>query len=165
MSTAGGFDDFFRREQPRLIALAIGLTGAPEVARDLAQDTMLKAYRDWPHVAALDRPGAWARRVTINAAMSWHRSRRREGVARARLGREGTVDLPQSEGDRFWSAVRSLPERQRAVVALYYLEDLPVAEVAHTLEIPAGTVKSTLSAARAALAAALGVGADQQEEW
>jgi RNA polymerase sigma-70 factor (ECF subfamily) len=87
------------------------------------------------------------------------------GAARARLGREATVDLPQSEGDRFWSAVRALPERQRAVVALHYLEDLPVAEVAHTLEIPAGTVKSTLSAARAALAAALGVGADPKEEW
>ena len=62
--------------------------------------------------------------------MSWHRSRRREGVARARLGREGTVDLPQSEGDRFWSAVRSLPERQRAMLTLRLDGDLDPTEIA-----------------------------------
>lgn len=163
MDTSVDFDDFFRREQPRLVAIAIGLTGVPEVARDLAQDALVQAYRDWDRVRTLERPGAWARRVTINASMSWHRGQRREGVARARLGRDVPVELPQSEGDRFWSAVRALPDRQRAVVALHYLDDMAVADVAAVLDVAPGTVKSTLFAARAALAAALGVAADTKE--
>jgi DNA-directed RNA polymerase specialized sigma24 family protein len=65
------FDEFFRAEHQRLVALAIGLTGVPEAARDLVQDTMTKAYRDWDRVSQLDRPGAWARRVTVNASIDW----------------------------------------------------------------------------------------------
>jgi RNA polymerase sigma-70 factor (sigma-E family) len=160
---AADFDTFFRAEHPRLVAMALALTGVPEVARDLAQESLAKASSDWGRVSSLDKPGAWVRRVTINAAMSWHRSQRRADVALRRLDRPdrpgggGSGELPQVESDRFWVAVRSLPDRQRAVVALFYLEDMSVAEVAALLEISPGTVKSSLSAARATLAAALGV--------
>ena len=159
-----GFDGFFRAEHRRLVALAVGLTGVPEVARDLVQDTMTKAYRDWARVSELDRPGAWAARVTVNASIDWHRRRRREDAAVRRLGRHDVPGVPETEGSRFWAAVRALPERQRAVIALYYLEDRSVGEVAATLELPAGTVKSTLHAARAALATALGVDVRPDEE-
>lgn len=151
------FDAFYRAEQPRMVALAIGLTGVPEAARDLAQESLLKAYRAWDSVSVLDRPGAWVRRVTINASMSWHRSNRRESEARARLGGEPSTMLPESESDHFWSVVRGLPERQRAVIALYYLDDRSIADVAASLDIAEGTVKATLYQARATLAAALGV--------
>lgn len=157
MAVGSDFDEFFRAEHRRLVALAIGLTGVPEVARDLVQDTMTKAFRDWGRVSQLDRPGAWARRVTVNAAIDWHRARRREDVALRRLDRPDVAGVPESESARFWSAVRALPDRQRAVIALYYLEDRSVGEVAATLEMAPGTVKSTLFTARAALAASLGV--------
>lgn len=163
MGVGSDFDEFFRAEHPRLVALAIGLTGVPEVARDLVQDTMTKAYRDWAQVSQLDRPGAWARRVTVNATIDWHRRRRREDVALRRLDRRDGQEIagvPESESARFWAAVRALPDKQRAVIALYYLEDRSVGEVAATLEMASGTVKSTLHAARAALAIALGVHAE-----
>jgi RNA polymerase sigma-70 factor (ECF subfamily) len=156
-SNAADFDAFYRIEQPRMVALAIALTGVSEVARDLAQDSMVKAYRAWPSVSTLDRPGAWVRRVTINAAMSWHRRNGRERVAHLRLGPPATGSTPEVEGARFWAAVRDLPERQRAVVTLHYLEDQSVADIAAALEIAEGTVKSSLSRARDSLAAALGV--------
>ena len=156
MDDTADFEAFYRREQPQMVALALALTGVPEVARDLAQEAMLKAFRAWPSVHRLDRPGAWARRVTINDATSWHRRRGREQRAVARL-RPATVELPQTEGQRFWAAVRALPAKERAVVALYYLDDQSVATIAAALELPEGTVKSTLSAARSHLASALGV--------
>jgi RNA polymerase sigma-70 factor (ECF subfamily) len=153
---APGFDEFFRAEQPRMVALAIALTGVPEVARDLAQESLVKAYRAWPSVRTMDRPGAWLRRVTINAAMSWHRSNRREAAARSRLRAPRATESPEREGERFWEAVRALPERQRAAVALHYLEDLSIADVALALDIAEGTVKASLFKARATLASALG---------
>jgi RNA polymerase sigma-70 factor (ECF subfamily) len=156
--TSTDFDDFFRAEQPKMVALAIALTGVPEVARDLAQDALVKAYRAWPSVRAMDKPGAWLRRITINGALSWHRSHGRETAARARMRPEPTSVLPDAESDRFWTAVRSLPERQRAAIALHYLEDMSVVDVATALEVTSGTVKASLFAARATLAAALGVG-------
>lgn len=152
-----GYDDFYRAEQPRMVALALALTGVPEAARDLAQDALVQAYRSWTTVSMLERPGAWVRRVTINASMSWHRRTKREAVAVARLGPAATTELPVGESDRFWHAVRSLPDRQRAAIALYYLEDRSVAQVAAVLGIGEGTVKATLHQARAKLAQALGV--------
>jgi RNA polymerase sigma-70 factor (ECF subfamily) len=142
-------EDFFRTEQPRMVALALALTGVPEVARDLAQESLVKAYRAWPAVRAMDKPGAWLRRVTINAAMSWHRSHRREAAAHARLGWTTTVQQPESESNRFWEAVRALPERQRAAIALHYLEDMSVAEVAAALDLAAAPVKTSVLMGRA----------------
>ena len=150
------FDDFFRTEQPKMVALALALTGVPEAARDLAQESLVKAYRAWPSVQAMDKPGPWLRRVTINAATSWHRTNRREEAARTRLGGEGSVVNPERESDMFWAAVRALPDRQRAAVALHYVEDMSVADVATALEIAEGTVKASLFKARATLARSLG---------
>ena len=110
----------------------------------------------------MDRPGAWLRRVTINASMSWHRNHRRESAAIARMGGEGATAQPEREGQQFWAAVRALPDRQRAVVALYYLEDQSVAATAAALGVPEGTVKTNLRMARAALALALGVTDDEK---
>lgn len=53
-------------------------------------------------------------------------------------------------------ALRTLPIRQRQVLVLHYLVDLPVDQVAHTLRMPEGTVKSLLSRGRQLLAAKLG---------
>jgi RNA polymerase sigma-70 factor (ECF subfamily) len=158
-----GFEEFFRAEQPRMIALAIALTGVPEVARDLAQESLVKAYRAWPSVRAMDRPGAWLRRVTINAATSWHRSNSREAAARARLRPDHVTEPPERAGQHFWEAVRALPERQRAAVALHYLEDMPIADVAAALDVAEGTVKASLFRARAALAMSLGLTTDGGE--
>ena len=57
--------------------------------------------------------------------------------------------------DGWWSAVRALPDRQRAAVVLHYLEDRPLTEVALALGIAVGTVKATLSKARTTLARTL----------
>lgn len=150
----GSFDDFFRREQPRTVALAYRLTGQREVARDLAQDSMLKAFQWWSSVREMDRPGAWVRRVTINAAMSWHRSDRRRAALRQRLA-PATVDAPAEPEVALWEQVRRLPPRQREAVLLYYVEDMSVADAAERMAVAVGTVKAALARARAGLGDAL----------
>ena len=72
-------------------------------------------------------------------------------VARLLLGQRPRLGELPGEHALFWEAVRSLPRRQAQVVALYYLEDCPVKEVAETLGCAEGTVRATLHQARGRL--------------
>jgi RNA polymerase sigma-70 factor (ECF subfamily) len=151
-----GFDAFYLAEYPKLVVLVAALCGRRALAEEIAQESLLRAYRDWDRVADLDRPGAWARRVAINLTWSTSRRSRREERAYSRLLIEDTVTLADPTSDKFWVEVRALPPRQRAAVALHYIEDLPLAEVADVLECSIGTVKGQLFDARRSLAKKLG---------
>jgi len=83
-------------------------------------------------------------------------------LARVAARRQPPVaELPAAHA-QFWAAVRVLPKRQAQAVALYYLEDLPVAEIAATLGAAEGTVRASLHKARAALARRLDLGGEEQ---
>lgn len=155
-TSTANFEALYRRELAPLIALATTLTGSRDLGADLAQEALARAYRDWRTVATRDRPGAWIRRVLINLAIDAHRRRTREAAALARLDPQPLAATNEVTNDQFWTAVRALPERQRAAVVLYYVEDLPVGEIAHVLGIAPGTVKTSLFMARRSLAATLG---------
>jgi RNA polymerase sigma-70 factor (ECF subfamily) len=148
------FEDLFRKEYPSVVALALALSGSRWVAEELAQEAFIAAHRNWSKVAGYDQPGAWVRRVVTNLATSTIRRRIVEAKALVRLGnRERDRPAEAASGDvEFWDAVRSLPRRQAQVVALHYLEDLSVAEVAGVLEVAPGTVKKHLHDGRKALA-------------
>ncbi|MFC5176861.1 sigma-70 family RNA polymerase sigma factor [Nocardioides taihuensis] len=160
------FDEFYVAELPRLVALARGLCG-PAHAEDVAQEAMLVAYRRWREVSSLERPEAWVRRTCSNLAVSTFRRRVVELRAVSRLGGRRTPETPAAElgaeAEEFWTAVRALPARQAQAAALRYVYDLPVAEIAHTLECTEGTVKQHLSRARHSLAAALHVEPGEEE--
>jgi RNA polymerase sigma-70 factor (ECF subfamily) len=149
------FVAMYERELHVLTALGVSMTGDRDLGADLAQEAMSRAYRSWDMVGALDRPGAWTRRVLINLAIDAHRRAARESRSLRLVGTEPVVVASERDADRFWQAVRALPDRQRAAVALHYIDDLSVAEVADILEITAGTVKTSLHMARRNLAAAL----------
>jgi DNA-directed RNA polymerase specialized sigma24 family protein len=63
--TVDGYEAMYRRELAVMIALASTMTGDRELAVDLAHEGLTRAYRDWATVGALDRPGAWVRRVVL----------------------------------------------------------------------------------------------------
>jgi RNA polymerase sigma-70 factor, ECF subfamily len=157
------YDETYHRELPAIVALTVAMTGDREAGVDLAQEAMLRAYRAWSKVGRLDRPGAWIRRVAINLALDARKRRRREQRGVVRLAARAS-DAPAHEptDEQFWDAVRALPERQRAAVALHYLEDMAVADVAEVLDVAAGTVKSALFAARRTLAAQFGLGIEER---
>jgi len=156
VTQATDFDRFFRAEFPRLVTAAAALTGSREVAKEVAQESMLRAYREWRRVSSLDIPAAWVRRVAINLAIDRSRRVKRERAALSRAGHGSETVTLADEFDTVWEAVRRLPGRQREIVVLRYVYDLPVAEIAATLEIATGTVTASLHKARRTLAAALG---------
>jgi RNA polymerase sigma-70 factor, ECF subfamily len=148
------FEDVYRKEFPAVLRLAYALSGNRWIAEELAQEAFLSAHRNWDRIAAYDDPGAWVRRVVTNLSLSALRRRAVEVKALARLARGQLWILPElsTEDERFWSAVRSLPRRQAQVIALHYLEERQVVEIADLLDIAPGTVKKHLFDGRRALA-------------
>jgi RNA polymerase sigma factor (sigma-70 family) len=148
------FEDFYRREYMSVVGLAYALSGSRSGAEDLAQEAFLAAHRNWERIVGYERPGAWVRRVVANLSVSAFRRRIAEAkaLARAALGEPTELrDLGAADPD-FWTAVRALPRRQAQVVALFYLEDLPISDVAETLDMTPGTVKRHLHRGRQTLA-------------
>ena len=146
------FEVFYRREMPALVAFASALSGSA-CAEDIAQEAMLAAYRRWDVVSGFEAPAAWVRRVCANRSVSTLRRRAVEARALLRLGtRRGDAPVLAEEHERFWAEVRRLPHRQAQAIALYYIYDLAVTEVATTLGCAEGTVKAHLARGRAALA-------------
>lgn len=162
------FEDLYRDEWRGLVALGWSLTGSWAVAEELAQDAFADAYRRWDEVGGLDRPGAWVRRALVHRSASVGRRRAVEQRGNLRLASRSAVDDDGPDADRtgdagvrrvddpaFWAAVRSLPDRQAACIALHYLEERPVAEIAEIVGCGAATVKVHLHRGRRALAARL----------
>lgn len=168
MTVDDGFEECFCQHFSRLVALGVAMSGSREVARDLAQETMVRAHADWDEIRYYDVPWAWLRRVMTNLLIDHHRARRAEGAAVVRLGaridggRSDHAGSHSSAGD--WAAmIAPLPPRQRAVVTLFYAEDLSIDQIAEVLHIRTGTVKSALAKARERLASTWGAGAAAQE--
>jgi RNA polymerase sigma-70 factor (sigma-E family) len=159
------FDAFYEREYSSVVGLAYALSGSRSGAEDIAQDAFLAAYRRWDDIARYEKPAAWVRRVVSNMAVSLFRRKISEVRALARLAsmRRESLPLLPDEASEFWKAVRSLPRRQAQVVALRYLEDLPIAEIARTLEVAEGTVKAHLHRGSRLLASRLGVTVEEEE--
>jgi RNA polymerase sigma-70 factor (ECF subfamily) len=147
-----GFEAFFRAEYTKLVAIGRGLTGSHELGADLAQETLLRCHRDWARVSTLEAPGAWARRVLVNLSIDAHRAAARGRRVPTWVHQVDPVTPADPAIDDWWNAVRALPDRQRAVVVLHYLEDRSIDDIARTLDIAPGTVKSSLARARAHLA-------------
>jgi RNA polymerase sigma-70 factor (ECF subfamily) len=148
------FEDFYGREYLAVVGLAYALSGSRWGAEDLAQEAFMAAHRDWARIGLYDKPGAWVRRVVANLSVSSLRRRAAEARALARFPFGHETALPDlADGDpEFWAGIRSLPRRQAQVVALYYLEDRSVAEIAEILDVTLGTVKRHLHNGRQALA-------------
>lgn len=146
-----GFVALFRAEHPRLVAFGLALSGDGEIAADLAQETLARAYASWPTLAAHPNVAAWLRRVLVNA---WRDRIRRQSTAErasVHLVRPVEGSSVEPSDDEWWTAVRALPERQRIAVSLHYLEDWSVAQVAAAMDVTVGTVKATLARARESL--------------
>jgi RNA polymerase sigma factor (sigma-70 family) len=151
------FDAVYLREYPGLVAVAAALTGDRDGAQDLVQDTMVKAFVRWDRVCQLDRPGAWCHHVLVNACRSRLRRRATEWRYMARLRRSEPVSPePSADTVAFWTLIRTLPSRPRAVVALYFGADLSSVQIAEVLGVPEGTVRSDLAVARRVVMNAFG---------
>lgn len=152
----GTFEDFYLAEFRPLLRIAWTLTGRRDVGEEVVQEAMVAVHRRWGDVGGYDAPGAYARRVVLNACRDVARRRAVEVRALDRVARPGPSFDPPPPDDELWSAVRSLPERQAQAVALHYLEDRSVVEIAELLGITVATTKVHLHRGRRTLARRLG---------
>jgi RNA polymerase sigma-70 factor (ECF subfamily) len=149
------FHHIFVASYRRLVVQMYGVTGDAVEAEDLVQEAFVRAAAAGRRFIKVDNHEAWLRTVAINIQRSRWRKLRNFSRIRERLAAPPT-DLPALENRLdVIDALRGLPKGQREVVALHYLADLDVAEVARTLGIAEGTVKSRLSRGRDALALVL----------
>lgn len=150
----GDFEDFYRRERRAVLGLAYVLSGSRTAAADLAQEAFVAAYRRWDTVGSYDKPGAWVRKVVANNAASRWRRAKSEAKAVLLLGntRQHVVPPVSAETEDLWAAVRALPRRQAQCIALHYLDDLPVDDIAEVLGCSPNTVKTHLTRGRETLA-------------
>jgi len=151
--------------------LARAILGTTEEAEDATQEAFIAAWRGLPSLHDPGRFDAWFTRIVVNTCRMSMRRRPRGVVvsidsitdARTLRGDDPTLDrLPET--DALNRAIDLLPVPQRAILALYYLQDRPLLAVATILGIPVGTAKWQLSEARAGLRRALAANEERPSE-
>ncbi|MQA07935.1 MAG: SigE family RNA polymerase sigma factor [Pseudonocardiaceae bacterium] len=146
------FGEFVRVALPGLLRYGHALTGNPHDAADLVQTVLEKVGARWTMVQRkTGDPVAYIRRSMANAHISkWRRTRKENLVAD--IPERAQPPGPDSfENEPLWQALRDLPPRQRAVIVLRYYEGLSEAEIADSLGVSQGTVKSQASKAMSTL--------------
>ncbi len=158
--------ELYDRHQNLVYRTALMITGDPDAACDLLQDVFLRLYRFADHVDPKRQLEPWLYRMTANLSYTWLKRSRRwlpslEEVAEWLVGNRKNYTTPAQEVDEEWQlieqAVCKLPDAQRVVVVLYYLNDLSLQEISEILEVPVGTVKSRLFYSREVIKKELGI--------
>lgn len=142
------FEALFDIHYERLVRALTVVAGNRDSAADAVQDAFVKAHLHWNKISRYDDPSGWVRRVAINRLRDEHRRTRRKRRALQRLRSQPTTPNDVPDIDEFTRLLAALPRQQRLATALYYVDNLTVAEIATTLDISDGTVKSHLHDAR-----------------
>jgi RNA polymerase sigma-70 factor (sigma-E family) len=142
------FDAFVVATSPRLVRTAYLLVHDRQLAEDLLQTALTKAWFAWRRIEG--NPEPYVRRVMVTTAVSWWRRRWMREVPSEWLPDRAAPGSEGSDQD-MWQALGRLPVRQRAVIVLRFYEDLTEADTAELLGCSIGTVKSQCSKALAKL--------------
>lgn len=139
---------------PRIFGIALRITRDADAAHDAVQEALLHAWRDLPRLRERDRWDAWMTSIVVRRCYAELRRRRRRPAVEepSHVGDAGSRVADRDEVERGFARLR--PE-QRAVLVLRYYAGLEPGEIAEVLQIPAGTVRSRLHYALAAMRAAL----------
>jgi RNA polymerase sigma-70 factor (ECF subfamily) len=163
-------DQLLRRHYDRIHAVCRRVAGSTRDADDACQEALIKIVRSLPRFDGRSSFSTWAYRIATNASLDELRKRQRRPALHAvdEADRAETVDpgadsYSDSLPDRMLidEALDRLPEDLRLAVVLRDVADFDYAEIAATLDIPVGTVKSRISRGRAALASSLGLDEDR----
>lgn len=140
------FTEFVAGSAGRLLRTAFLITGDEQVAEDVLQTALERAYRRWGRVRRSDQPEAYVRRMVVNAATdTWRAGRGRRTVSLSEAQWPPEPDQAVDgvvNREALLACVRRLPAGQRAVLVLRYFDDLTEVESARVLGCSVGTVKS-----------------------
>jgi len=167
----GPFRDVYEQYKDRVYNVCYRITGSPTDALDAAQETFGILFRKISGFRFEAKFSSWVYRIAVNASIDLKRRASRRWVASLDnlretddAGEKGHLDLrddsvegPQAAASRHeleeevQKAIGRLSDKMRAIIVLRYLEGLSYDEIAETLQISLGTVKSRLARAHQAL--------------
>ncbi|MDQ3555015.1 MAG: RNA polymerase sigma factor [Chloroflexota bacterium] len=165
-----GDDEAFSRlvvlTTPRAAATARLVLGSLAAADDALQDAYLRAWHQLPGLRDPERFESWLRRIVVTTCLNHRRATHRLERALGRFAHEQAdqghgPDADPAGGESLDSALSTLTREQRALLTLRFGEELNSQEIAATLGIPAGTVRSRLHAVVVRLRAVLAADTDQ----
>lgn len=154
------FEQLYVREFARLKGQLTAVCGDPDEAADCVQEAFVRAWEHRDELVADASPGGWVRTAAVRIATSRWRRARNAVTAWQRLGSRPPAvhDDPADAGtDVTLDALRTLPVDQRHALALHYVLDLSVADIALLVRASEGAVKVRLHRGRKALADRLAV--------
>lgn len=167
LALAGGasaYEELVRRWAGRVLALCHARVRSAHLAEDLAQESLMRAYRALGTLAEPEKFGSWLRGIAVRACLDWLKSRQATLVPFTSLGEsvcaedvvagEASPDAGlenEDEVQRLLTAVENLPTELSEVVMLYYYHDLTYHDLGAMLGIAPATVNSRLTRARALL--------------
>ena len=156
------FTDFVVDHGARLLRTACLLTGDAHLGEDLLQTALAKAYGSWAKVRQAEHPGAYVRRLMVNAHLSWlRRLTNTERVLETFPDRPtGDFQAAHADTDEMRGALLGLSPRVRTALVLRYFDDLSEAETAQLMGCSRSTVNNHVTRGLAALRAVLGPGRD-----
>lgn len=148
------FTHLMERHERRVYNLAYRMLGNPDDARDATQDTFLACYRHLSRFRGDSAFATWLHRIAVNACYDALR-RRRDTTSMEELPVDPMPVPDHAEraavATDVQRALLAVPPDFRAVLVMHELQDLPLEEIAATLDLPVGTVKSRLHRGRVAL--------------
>jgi RNA polymerase sigma-70 factor (ECF subfamily) len=153
------FASLMRMVGDRLVVVAFRILRDVDMAEDAVQQTIVKAWWELPTLRDPDRFAGWLYRMLVNACYTEARRNRRRNASVHALTADRTNRrdelLSIDDRDQLERAFRRLPAEQRAVFVLHHHLGMRQTEIAETLGIPVGTVKSRLHYASSILRAAI----------
>jgi len=146
------FEALVQQYRNRVLNVAWRIVSDADAAHDVAQETFIKAYQQLPRFRGKSKFGTWLYRIAVNEARGHLRARRRRQARwEKQRALEAAQPVPAEAGEQAGPIVellQELPEKQRIALALFYLQELSVAEIAQAVRAPTGTVKAWLSRGR-----------------
>ncbi|HXW05768.1 MAG TPA: sigma-70 family RNA polymerase sigma factor [Vicinamibacterales bacterium] len=168
MTDARLFEAFVRRYQDMVFATAVRMLGSHADAEDVAQTVFLRAFQRFARIGSSPAAAGWLKAVTRNECLN-HLSRYRArwrffselsdarsddpvpALADARAGSFRSALDDAARHRALEEAIRQLPEHQRVPLVLFHFEELSYQEIADTLHVSLGKVKTDIHRAREAL--------------
>lgn len=155
------FSELVSLFESKVFRAAFALTGNESDAKDLSQETFIRAYKGVSRFRGKSSFFTWLYRILLNTFSSWQRKKARMRVAVAAdisdpsantsRGTPATNSQLASERetvDRMYKAISSLPHEQRMVIVMRCLEEMTYREIASAMQCSIGTVKSRIHAGR-----------------
>jgi RNA polymerase sigma-70 factor (sigma-E family) len=154
------FEEYAALRMPALLRYAAVLTGDHQLAQDIVQEVLARAYAHWRRISRTDAPDRYVRRMVTNEFLSW---RRRPASRALPIGEVADHRRPawaaeppdtaimHAERGALLAEIARLPRRQQAVLVLRYYEGLSDNEIADVLGCRSGTVRGYAARALATL--------------